>query len=77
MAYRSITGNAKTVVAENAARLGMPLTVKQEGTITGGTYTLAAPNMTHVVAGEQGEGMLCEFKGFTDKARETAWGDVV
>ncbi|QCB97114.1 hypothetical protein E5206_09375 [Arthrobacter sp. PAMC25564] len=137
--YRSITGPAetvvKTVMAENAARLGFPLTVApdlgrgasgkytfrfhpaydrlfpavdqagigvtvrqqgagllldcytprdyphtlspENGTITGGTYSLAAPGATRVVVGGQGEGVAREFKGFTETARETAWNDVI
>ena len=137
--YRSITGPAetvvKTVMAENAARLGFPLTVapslgrgasgkytfrfhpaydrlfpavdqagigvtvRQEGagllldcytprdyphrlspangTIVGGTYTLAAPSVTRVVVGGQGEGVAREFRAFPDAARETAWNDVI
>jgi len=137
--YRSITGPAetvvKTVMAENAARLGFPLTVatdlgrgasgkytfrfhpaydrlfpavdqagigvtvRQEGagllldcyeprdyvhelapengTVIGGTYSLAAPNATRVVVGGQGEGVAREFRGFPDTARETEWNDVI
>ncbi|MDN4644917.1 Gp37-like protein [Arthrobacter sp. PsM3] len=137
--YRSITGPAetvvKTVMAENAARLGFPLTVapslgrgasgtytfrfhpaydrlfpavdqagigvtvRQEGagllldcytprdyphelspengTVTGGTYTLAAPSATRVVVGGQGEGVAREFRGFKETARETAWNDII
>lgn len=137
--YRTITGPAetvvKTVMAENAARLGFPLTiatdqgrgtsgkytfrfhpaydrlfpavdqagigvmVRQEGaglvldcyatrdyphtlsaekgTVTGGTYSLAAPKTTRVVVGGQGEGVAREFRAFPDTARETAWNDVI
>lgn len=137
--YRSITGPAetvvKTVMAENAARLGYPLTVApslgrgasgtytfrfhpaydrlfpavdqagigvtvrqdgagllldcytprdyphrlsaENGTVTGGTYTLAAPSATRVVVGGQGDGVAREFRGFTEAARETAWNDVI
>lgn len=137
--YRTITGPAetvvKTVMAENAARLGFPLTVApdlgrgaagtytfrfhpaydrlfpavdqagigvtvrqdsagllldcytprdyphelspENGTILGGTYTLAAPSATRVVVGGQGEGIAREFRGFQDSARETDWNDVI
>jgi hypothetical protein len=137
--YRSITGPAetvvKTVMAENAARLGFPLTVApslgrgasgnytfrfhpaydrmfpavdqagigvtvrqdgrglsldcyeprdyehelsaENGTVTGGTYTLGAPAVTRVVVGGQGEGVARVFKPFSDSARETAWNDII
>ena len=137
--YRAITGPAetvvKTVMAENAARLGFPLTVApdlgrgavgkytfrfhpaydrlfpavdqagigvtvrqdgpgllldcyeprdyphtlspEKGTIIGGTYSLAAPNVTRVVVGGQGEGAARTFRGFQDTAREADWNDVI
>jgi len=137
--YRAITGPAETVVkavmAENAARLGFPLTVApdlgrgavgkytfrfhpaydrlfpavdqagigvtvrqdgagllldcytprtyphtlspEKGTLTGGTYSLAAPKTTRVVVGGQGEGVARTFKGFKDTAREGAWNDII
>jgi hypothetical protein len=137
--YRSITGPAetvvKTVMAEAATRLGVPLTIApdlgrgasgkytfrflpaydrlfpavdqagigvtvrqdsagllldcyepqdyphelspENGTVTGGSYTLAAPGATRVVVGGQGEGVAREFRGFTDAPRESAWNDVI
>lgn len=137
--YRTITGPAetvvKTVMSENAVRLGFPLTVtptqgrgkvgtytfrfhpaydrlfpavdqagigitiKQEGnglqldcytprnyehllspasgTVVGGSYSLASPNITRVVVGGQGEGVARTFKGFPDTARETTWTDII
>jgi hypothetical protein len=137
--YRSITGPAetvvKTVMAENAARLGFPLTVApslgrgasgtytfrfhpaydrmfpavdqagigvtvrqdgrgllldcyeprdyahqlsaENGTVTGGTYSLAAPTVTRLVVGGKGEGVAREFRSFVDTARETAWNDII
>jgi hypothetical protein len=137
--YRTITGPAetvvKTVMAENAARLGFPLmvatdqgrgavgtytfrfhpiydrlfpavdqagigvTVRHEGrvlvldcytprdyphrlsaengTVTGGSYSLAAPKTTRVVVGGQGEGVAREFRGFEDYPREADWNDII
>lgn len=137
--YRTITGPAetvvKTIVRENAVRLGYPLTTAPDqgrgavgtytfrfhpmfdrlfprvdaagvgvdvqqvgtglvldcytprtyphelsteaGTITGGTYTIGAPNATRVVVGGQGEGVARVFKGFPDAAREAAWADKI
>ena len=137
--YRTVTGPAetvvKTLVRENAVRLGFPLTtapdqgrgakitatfrfhplydrlfpavdlagigvtVRQIGnglvldcyeprtykheltpgdaTVVGGTYSLKAPSATRVVVGGQGEGVLREFKGYPDLARESAWGRVI
>lgn len=137
--YRSITGPAetvvKTVMAENAARLGFPLTIAtdqgrgtsgtykfrfhpaydrlfprvdqagigltvrqngaglvldcytprdyphklspENGTVIGGTYSLAAPKTTRVVVGGQGEGVAREFRGFTRPERETEWNDII
>lgn len=137
--YRRITGPAetvvKTVMAENAARLGYPLfvtpdqgrgavgtytfrfhpiydrlfpavdqagigvTVRMEGkgllldcyeprdyphqlspdggTVTGGNFSLSAPSATRVVVGGQGEGVLREFRGFTDPTREAEWNDII
>jgi hypothetical protein len=136
--YRTITGPAetvvKTVMAENAARLGYPLTVAEDegrgavgtysfrfhpiydrlfpavdqagigvtvrmegqgllldcyeprdyehrlspddGTVVGGTFSLTAPSTTRVVVGGQGEGVLREFRAFSDHARDTAEGDI-
>ena len=137
--YRSITGPAetvvKTVMRENAARLGFPLTIApdqgrgasgkytfrfhpaydrlfpavdqagigvtvrqdgrgllldcytprdyphrlspENGTVTGGSYSLAGPKTTRVVVGGQGEGVDREFKGFAEPARETEWNDII
>ncbi len=49
----------------------------ENGTVVGGTYSLAAPAVTRVVVGGQGEGVAREFKGFTEPARETAWNDII
>jgi hypothetical protein len=137
--YRTITGPAetvvKTVMAENAARLGYPLTVapdqgrgavgtysfrfhpiydrlfpavdqagigvtvRQEGkgllldcyeprdyphrlspddgTVVGGSFSLRAPSTTRVVVGGQGEGVLREFRAFSDTTRESEWNDII
>lgn len=137
--YRTITGPAetvvKTVMAENAARLGYPLTVApslgrgavgtytfrfhpiydrlfpavdqagigvtvrlegkgllldcyeprdyehqlspDDGTVVGGTFSLTAPSTTRVVVGGQGEGVLREFRAFSDPTRESEWNDVI
>lgn len=137
--YRTITGPAetvvKTVMAENAARLGYPLTiapdqgrgaigtytfrfhpiydrlfpavdqagigitVRQEGagllldcyepsdyphqlspddgTVIGGSFSLSAPSTTRVVVGGQGEGVLREFRAFSEPEREADWNDII
>lgn len=40
-------------------------------------FSGAAPEATRGVIGAQGQGEAREFIGFSDAARETAWGDVV
>ncbi|WP_028265940.1 Gp37-like protein [Arthrobacter sp. MA-N2] len=49
----------------------------ESGTVIGGTYSLAAPNVTRVVVGGQGEGVEREFKGFSEPTRETVWNDII
>lgn len=137
--YRVITGPAETVVktimAENAARLGFPLTVAtdqgrgdvgtytfrfhpaydrlfpmvdqagigvtvkqsgngllldcytprnyphllspESGTVVGGSYSLAAPTVTRVVVGGNGDGVARDFRTFSDAEREVDWNDVI
>ncbi|GAP53954.1 conserved hypothetical protein [Arthrobacter sp. Hiyo6] len=49
----------------------------ESGTVTGGTYTLAAPNVTSVVVGGQGEGTARVFKSFVATDLDPAWNDVI
>jgi hypothetical protein len=47
------------------------------GVVTEWEWSNAAPEATRVVVGGKGEGTARALQGFTDPARETAWGDVI
>ncbi|MFF1382765.1 hypothetical protein ACFVWT_04285 [Arthrobacter sp. NPDC058288] len=49
----------------------------ENGTVVGGTYSLAAPSTTRAIVGGQGEGVAREFREFKDTARESEWNDVI